>query len=169
SLRDGPLPLRPEARRGILSAWRGLNQLYPGPGAVLVLLRGAAADTASADHDAVLQDRHRALAHDHLAAGGRGDAARGRLVGARLHVAAGAAERRRGDRLALAAIGACPDRVVHALERDEAAAGVDHRGADLDVDLLRLGDGALNDPVGFFQCDAHRCSPGWGKERVNAA
>src|ERR1051325_6578909 len=56
--------------------------------------------------------------------------------------------------------------IISPLERDEAAAGINHRGADLDVDLLRLGDGALNHAVGFFQCDAHRGSPGWGKERV---
>src|SRR5438067_9580978 len=145
------------------------EDLDAGPGAVLILLRSPAADPASALDDAVADNRHGALAKDHLAAGAGGNPARCRLIGARLQFAAGAAERRRGDRLALAAIGACPDRIVHALEGDEAAAGVDHRGADLDVDLLRLGDGALNDPVGFFQCDAHRCSPGWGKERVNAA
>ena len=74
------------------------------------------------------QDRERALAQDHLAAGAGGDAARGRLIGAR------AAIRRwlrpkggGGHRLALAAVGAGPDRVVHALERDEPAAGIDPR------------------------------------------
>src|SRR6185312_13605118 len=50
--------------------------------------------------------------------------ARCRLVGARLHLAAGAAERRRSDRLALTAVDARPDRVVHALKGDEAAAGI---------------------------------------------
>src|SRR5437773_367505 len=117
-----------------------LQRLDAGAGAVLVFLRGAAADAAGAFDDAIADDRDRALAHDHLAARGRGDAARRRRIGTRLHLAAGPAERGRGDRLPLAAIGAAPDRIIHALERDQPAAGVAHRGADLDVELLRLGD-----------------------------
>src|SRR5207244_1620809 len=69
--------------------------------------------------------------------------------------AAGATERRRGDRFPLAAIGRGPDRVVHALQRHEPAAGVDYRGADLDVELPRLLDGAGDDAVGFFQRQTH--------------
>src|SRR4051794_18608008 len=80
-----------------------LQLLDPGPGAILVFLRGAAADAAGANDLAFAEDRHRALAHDHFATRCGGDAARGRLVGACGHIAAGAAERRRGDRLALAA------------------------------------------------------------------
>src|SRR5439155_25719148 len=104
----------PGAGRGA-DAVRDLQLRDASAGAVLVLLRGPAADPAGAFDDAVADDRHRALTHDHLATRGRGDAARGRLVGARRHLAAGAAERRRGDGLALAAIGARPDRVIHAL------------------------------------------------------
>src|SRR5260370_920913 len=54
-------------------------------GAVFVLLRGAAADAAGALDDAVADDRHRALAHDHLSAPSGGNAARPRLLSARRH------------------------------------------------------------------------------------
>ena len=47
------------------------ERLDPGAGAVFVLLRGAAADPASALDDAVADDRHRALSHDHVVAFGR--------------------------------------------------------------------------------------------------
>jgi hypothetical protein len=53
-----------------------------GSGAVFVLLRGTAADAAGAFDDAVAHDRNGPLTHDHVAARGGGNAARGRLVGA---------------------------------------------------------------------------------------
>src|SRR5690349_8047641 len=80
------------------------------PGAVFVLLRGAASNAAGALDDTVADDRDGALAHDHLAAGRGGNAARGRLVRPLAHLATGSTEGRRGDSLALAAIGARPDR-----------------------------------------------------------
>src|SRR4051794_35276092 len=85
-------------------AARALKAFAPGGGAALVSLGGAAAAPARADDDPVAQDRHRALAHDHLTAGAESNAPRGRLVGARLQVAAGAAEGGGRDRLALAAV-----------------------------------------------------------------
>src|SRR6266404_8879677 len=112
-----------------------------GPGAVFILLRGAAADAAGALDDAITDDRNRPLAHDHLAARGGGNAAGGRLIGALRHLAARTTERRRRDGLALAAIGARPDGVVHALQRDQSAAAVAHRRTDLDVELLCFRQG----------------------------
>src|SRR5215472_8457903 len=126
------------------------------PSAVLVLLRGAAADATGALDDTVADDRNRALAHDHVAARRRGNAARGGLVGPLGQFSARPAKRRRGDGLALAAVGARPDRTVHTLQRDQPAAAVAYRGADLDVELLRFGQGAADDPIGFVQCQAHR-------------
>src|SRR5271169_5505388 len=102
-------------------------------GAVFVLLSGAAADAAGALDDAIAYDRNCSLAHDYVAALRRGNPSWRRLVGALRHLAAWAAERSRGDGLALAGIGACPYRVVHALKCDRPAAGVADRGADLDV------------------------------------
>src|SRR6516164_8535747 len=110
------------------------------PRTVLILLRGAAAHAAGALDDAVAKDRHGALAHDHVSAGGSRDPARRRMLGPLGQLATRAAERRRGDRLALAAIGAGPDRVVHALERHQPAACVAYRDADPDVEFARLGD-----------------------------
>src|SRR6266404_7767877 len=130
-----------------------------GPGAVFILLRGAAANAAGALDDAVADDRHGTLAHDHLAARGGGYAAGRRLIGAFGHLAARTAEGRRRDGLALAAIGARPDRVVHALQRDQSAAAVAHRRTDLDVELLGFRQGAANDAIGFFERQAHRFSP----------
>src|SRR5690242_9975655 len=83
------------------------------------------------------------------------DAARCRLIGPFRHLAAWAAESRRGHGLALAAIGARPDRVVHALQRDQAAAAVANGGADLDVELLGFRQGAPNDAIGLFQRQSH--------------
>src|SRR5262245_34464305 len=120
-----------------------------GLGAVLVFLAGAAADAAGALDRAGADDRHRALAHDHVAAGVRRDATERRMVGALGQRAAGPAERRRGDRLALAAVDAGPACVVHALERDQAAAGVADRNADVDLERLRLVQRAADYLVGF--------------------
>jgi len=80
-------------------------------------------------------------------------------VGARRQFAARPAECRRGDGLALAAIGARPDRIVHALQRDEAPAGIAHRRADLDVKFARLRQRAAEDAIGFVQCETHRFPP----------
>src|SRR5689334_20608351 len=135
------------------------QRLDPGAGAIFVLLRGAAADPASALDDAVADDRHRALTHDHVIAFGLRDAARCRLVGPRLHLAAGPPEGRRGDRLSLAAIDAGPDRVVHTLERDEPSAGIDNRGADFDVELLCFCQSGFEHAIGFVECQGHRFSP----------
>src|SRR5437763_16040965 len=101
-------PLTPPCRAEwvySLAAYR----LDTGAGAVFILLRGAAADTTSTLDNAVADDRHRALSHDHVVALGLGDAARRRLVGPRLHLAAGPAERRRGHCFPLAAVDAGPD------------------------------------------------------------
>jgi len=99
-----------------------------GSGAVFVLLRGTAADAASAFDNAVAHARNGALTHDHMTARRDGDTARGRLVGALGQFAARPAERRRGDGLAPAAIGTRPDCVAHALQPDQAAAAVTDLG-----------------------------------------
>src|SRR3989440_11387376 len=117
--------------------------------AVLILLRGAAADAARAVDDAVADDRHRALAGDHVAALGGGDALDDRGAGALLQLTARPREGSRRDRLPLRAVGARPQRAIHAVERDQASAGVAHRDADLDVQLFGAGERALYDLVGF--------------------
>src|SRR5271169_2831496 len=91
-------------------------------GAVFVLLRCPAADTASTLDDAIAHNRNGPLAHDHVPARGGSNTAWGRLVGALGQLAARPTKRRRRDGLALAAIGARPDCVVHALKRDQTAA-----------------------------------------------
>src|SRR5712671_3253703 len=98
-----------------------------GAGAVFVLLSGAAADAAGALDDAIAYDRNRSLAHDHVAALRRGNPARSWLVGTLRHLAAGAAKCSRSDGLALARIGARPNRAVHALKCDRPAAGIADR------------------------------------------
>src|SRR5262249_35020824 len=122
---------------------------------VLVLLRGAAADPASALDHAVPDDRHGAHARDHVAAGMRDDALDDWAPGALLQFAAGPSEPGRGDGLALRAVDRAPDGAVHAVERHQAAAGVTDRRAHLDVHLLGLGDGRLHDAIGFGQCQCH--------------
>jgi len=118
-----------------------------GAGAVFVLLTGATADAAGALNDAISDDWDCSLAHDHVAAFSRGNPARRWLIGALRHLAARTAECCRGDGLALARIGARPDRVVHALERNQPAAGIADRGADLDVQLLCFCQGAPKDAL----------------------
>src|SRR5579884_866508 len=160
-LRDTEPVLDRSGRSEVVREYPG-RWLQPGDagaGAVFVFLRGAAADAAGADDDAVADDRQPALTHDHVPALGGGDAARGRVVGARGQLAARPAERGRGDRLALAAVDPGPDRIVHAAEGDQPAAGVADRDADLDVELARLGDGAGNDAVGFVERQTHAHPP----------
>src|SRR5215471_18152821 len=136
-----------------------------GSRAIFVLLRGTAADAAGAFHDAVADDRHCPLTHDHVAARRGGNAARGRLVSPLAQLAAGTAEGSGGDGLALAAVCARPYGVVHALKRDQAAAAIANRGADLDVQLPSLRQGALDDAIGFVQCQSHRSLPRLKVER----
>jgi len=100
---------------------------------------------------AVANDRQSALAHDHVATRGGGNATRGGLVGALGQLAARTAERSRGERFALAAIGARPNGIVHPLKGDQPPAAIADCGADFDVELLRLGQGAPNDAICFFQ------------------
>src|SRR5882672_2713178 len=92
--------------------------------AVLVLLRGATSDAARAFHHAVADDGHRALAGNHVPALGRGDALDDRAPRAFGELAAGPPEGRRRDGFALRAIGAGPDRAVHAIEGHQAPAGI---------------------------------------------
>src|SRR5262245_33297167 len=126
-----------------------------GPGAVLVLLGRAAADSARAVEHARADDRHRALARDHVTALGRGDALDDRAARALGQLAAGSGEAGRRHRLALRAVDAAPDRPVHAVERDQPAAGIAYGHADPDVHLPRLLDRALNDLVGFRERQRH--------------
>src|SRR5215471_11843712 len=106
---EGSLPCQhrsagDSARHRGVDAGVSLQLCDTGAGAVLVLLRGAATDAAGPFDDAIADDRNCTLTHDHVAARGDGDAAWGRLIRALAHFAAGPAERRRGDGLALAAI-----------------------------------------------------------------
>src|SRR5262245_62433131 len=94
--------------------------------AVLVLLSGATADATGALDHAVLHDRHRALARDHVPALGGGDALNDRRSRALGEKATRSAEGGRGDRLALAAVDTCPDGAIHAIEGHQPAAGVAH-------------------------------------------
>src|SRR5213593_2659873 len=122
---------------------------------VLVLLRSPAAHTARTFHDAVADDRHGAHARDHVAALGGDDALDDGRAGALGQLAADAPEGGRGDGLALGAVDAAPDGAVHAVERQQAAAPVAHRRADLDIHLLGLDDGRLHDAIGFGECQSH--------------
>src|SRR3977135_1893109 len=55
------------------------------------------------------------------------------------------------------------ERPVGSFSYLEPAAAVAHRGADLDVELFGLCQGALHDAVGFFECQGHRSSPPIGR------
>src|SRR6267378_5008903 len=90
---------------------------------VLVLLRGPASDATCAFRHAVADDGHRALAGNHVPALRRGDALDDRAPRALGELAAGPPEGRRRDGFALRAIGAGPDRAVHAIEGHQAPAG----------------------------------------------
>ena len=78
-----------------LDAALGAEALQRGgtcPRAVLILLGGTAAHPARTLDDTVAQDRHGALAHDHLSTGGFPDARRRGVVGPLGEFAAGATE-----------------------------------------------------------------------------
>ena len=80
-----------------------LWQSGPGPRAILIFLRRAAANPAGANDDPVAQDGHGALAHDHVIALRRRDAPRRGVIGPLRQFATGPAKGGRGDGLALAA------------------------------------------------------------------
>src|SRR4029453_19597224 len=96
----------------------------------------AAADAAGAVHHAVADDGHGTQARDHVPAFGGGDPLDDRATGALGQLAAGAPEGDRRDGLALAAVDAGPDGVVHAVEGHQAPASVPHRHADAVFHLL---------------------------------
>src|SRR5207342_2524822 len=94
---------------------RSASELFnPGAGAILVFLCGPTANAAGTDQDTLAEDRHSALAIEHVVAFGRGDAAQGRMVGTWRQIATRASEGGRGHGLALAAVGASPHRAIHA-------------------------------------------------------
>src|SRR5271166_6477484 len=66
---------------------------------------------------------------------------------------------RRGDSFAGTGIGARPNCVVHALECNRPAARIAYRGANFDVQLLCLSQGAPKDAIGFIQGKTHRSFP----------
>src|SRR5437879_13298113 len=101
--------------------------------AVLVLLRGAAADAARAVDDAVADDRHRALAGDHVAALGGGDALDDRAARALLQLPARPREGGRRDSHPLRAVGAGDQRAIRTVETDMSSAVVVERTADAAV------------------------------------
>src|ERR1044071_970210 len=70
----------------------GLQLGHPGLGAVLVLLAGAAADAAGAQHLVAADDRHRTLAEDHVVALVAADADEGRVRAALGQLAGGPAK-----------------------------------------------------------------------------
>ena len=90
-----------------------------------------------------------------MSALGRGDALDDRAPRALLQLAAGAPECDGRDGLALRAVRAGPDRAVHAIEGDEAPAGVAHGHADADVHLLGLRHRGVHDLVGFAEAQWH--------------
>src|ERR1700722_4943261 len=124
---------------------------HAGAGAVFVLLRRAAAHATGTLDGAAAQDRYRALAHDHVTAFRGGNPGGRRLARPFREFAAGTPESGRRDGFALAAIGARPDRVVHALERHQTAAGITYRHADLDVEFDCFRHRARDDAIGFLE------------------
>jgi hypothetical protein len=118
-----------------------------------------AADAAGADQDALAEDRHGALAIEHVVAFGRGDAAQGRMVGPRRQIATRASEGGRGHGLALAAEGAGPHGAVHALKGKQPSAGVAYGDIHSGAHLVRLLDGAGDDAIGLGEREGHVSSP----------
>src|SRR5262249_2691521 len=136
-----------------------LELRHPGAGAVFVLLRRSPSDTARAFQHAITEDRHGALARDHVAAFGRDDALDDRAPGALGQLTTRPREASRSDGFALAAVDAAPDRTVHAIEGDQATAGVTDRDADPDLHIPGLVDRTLNDLIGFREGHRHGKSP----------
>src|SRR5262245_61668796 len=99
---------------GVATRGVGTSKLgNAGDGAVLVLLGGPAANAAAAFRDTVPDDRHRALARDHVPTLGRHDALDDRTRGALHELAARPGEGHRRNGLALGTVDARPDRAVH--------------------------------------------------------
>src|SRR5207247_4680514 len=84
-------------------------------------------------------------------------------------LAAGSSKGRRGDRLALAAVGAGPDGAVHAVQGHWPATSVANGYADLDVQLHGLGDRSTHDLVRFVQSECPVSSPDWFDHGVSIA
>src|SRR4030095_6853717 len=129
-------------------------------GAVLVLLARAAAHAARALGHALPDDRHAALARDHVAPLRRGNALDNGTARALGELAARPGEGDGGDGLALAAVHAGPDGAVHPAEDDQTAARVAHRDADPDVHFLGFVECALHDLVRLSERQRHVGSSG---------
>ena len=137
----------------------GLELFNSGAGAILVFLSGPTANAAGTDQDTLAENRHGALAIEHVAAFGRGDAAQGRVIGPGRQIATGASEGSRGHSLALAAKGASPHGAIHALKGKEPSAGVAHGDIHLRADLVCLLDGAGDHAIGIREGEGHEVDP----------
>src|SRR5439155_26162102 len=107
-----------------------LELRHPGAGAVFVLLRCSSSDAARAFQHAIADDRHGALAGNHVPAFGRDDALDDRAPRALGQLTTRPREASRSDGFALAAVDAAPDRTDHAIERDQPPAGDTARDPD---------------------------------------
>src|SRR6266571_9121780 len=132
-----------------------LQPCHTSAGTVLILLRCATANPTGAFHDAIADDRHRALTGDHMPTLGGGDATDDGRVGALLQLAARASKAHRRHGLALRTINAAPDGAIHAVESDQTPAGITDRHTDFDVHFLRLGDSTRHNFVGFIKSESH--------------
>src|SRR6266536_3173506 len=147
----GPARLAPNRRER-----SGLELGDTRAGAILVLLGSPAAGSARALHHAIPDDRHRALAWNHVPALGGHDALDDGTARPLCELAAGSPEGDGGDGLALGAVGPGPDGAVHAIEGHQTPARIADGHADPDVELLRLVDRALHNPVRFREGESHR-------------
>jgi len=136
----------------------------PGTGAVLVFLRRPAANAAGTDKGTIAEDRHGALAIEHVVAFSRCNTAQGRVLRTWRQIAAGAAKGSRGHGLALAAEGASPHGTIHALKGKQSSAGIADGDIHLGAHLVSLLDGAGDNTIGICKGEDHEVGPLLGGE-----
>lgn len=124
--------------------------LDTGARAYLVLIPGSTRDAASTHDDPVAQKGKASLPGDQDAARRGDDPDKGGIVFRVRHIAAGATDDYRGDRLTLAREHACQDGILHALKGEKTSAGITDSDINPDVLLPCLCQGAVHNPVGIL-------------------
>ncbi|HUD59026.1 MAG TPA: hypothetical protein VMQ99_05940 [Acetobacteraceae bacterium] len=117
----------------------------------LVLIPGSARDAARTYNDPVAQKGKASLPGDQDATRRRNDPDQGGIVFRLRHIAAGATNYYGGDRLPLACEHTCQNGILHSLKGEQTSACIADSDTDPDIQLSRLCQSTVHDPLGIFQ------------------
>jgi hypothetical protein len=127
------------------------EMLDSGSRAHLILIPSSARDAARTHNDPVAQKGKASLSGDQNAARCRDDPDKGGVVFWVRQITTGAADYYGRERLPLAREHACQNGILHSLEREQTSARITDSNTDPDIQLPRLCQSTVHDPIGILQ------------------